>query len=106
MFKLATFRSETAFWPLAEPGTPAEVARPRSLLSALLWGLLAAPRRLGAMILCELEARRAVQTLASLDDRMLRDMGVERDQIAHACRHGREALLRSAELRADFARWS
>ncbi len=44
--------------------------------------------------------------LAEMDDRMLRDIGIERGQIWHATRHGREALLRSSELQADFTRWS
>ena len=39
--------------------------------------------------------------LAVLDERMLRDIGVERDQIAHACRYGRDALLRP-----DLTRWA
>ena len=51
-------------------------------------------------------ARRAMQTLASLDDRMLRDIGIERGQIPHANRHGREALARSSKLRADITRWA
>ena len=101
MFKLATFRSDGAFWP-GGTGRPSGTARPRSLLTVLLW----VPRRLWTSIVGELAARQAMQTLASLDARMLRDIGVDRDQIAHACRHGREALLRSSELRADFTRWS
>jgi uncharacterized protein YjiS (DUF1127 family) len=67
--------------------------------------VLTAPRRLAAKILAELAARRAMQTLASLDERMLRDIGIERGQIGHATRHGREAL-RSSDLRADFTRWA
>jgi hypothetical protein len=47
-----------------------------------------------------------MQSLGSLDDRMLRDIGVERGQIESACRRGREALLRSSDLRADIVRWS
>lgn len=97
MFKLATFRSDAAFWPLPEPGKPTPAAQPRSFL----WALLAAPARLGAAILAEIRARHAMQTLADLDERMLRDIGVERDQIDPACRHGREALLRP-----DLARWA
>jgi uncharacterized protein YjiS (DUF1127 family) len=66
-----------------------------------LWTVLTAPARLGAAILTEIRARQAMQTLADLDERMLRDIGVERDQIAHACRHGRDALLRP-----DLSRWA
>jgi uncharacterized protein YjiS (DUF1127 family) len=66
-----------------------------------LWVLIGAPARLAAALLSEIKARRAMQTLADLDERMLRDIGIERDQIAHACRHGRESLLRS-----DLTRWA
>jgi uncharacterized protein YjiS (DUF1127 family) len=102
MFKLITFRSDGAFWPLADRPDAADATRSRSLLMAVL----TAPRRLAAKILAELAARRAMQSLASLDERMLRDIGIERGQIWHATRHGREALLRSSELQADFTRWS
>ncbi len=100
MFKLATFRSEAAFWPLAQP--EAASARPRSFLSTLL----AALPRLGAALLSELRAQQAIGVLQGLDERMLRDIGLERDQIAHACRRGRKAVLRSSDLHTDMARWS
>ena len=102
MFKLITFRSDGAFWPLAERGEVPGATRSGSLFTAVL----RAPRRLAAKILAELAARRAMQSLASLDERMLRDIGIERGQIWHATRHGREALLRSSDLRADFTRWA
>jgi uncharacterized protein YjiS (DUF1127 family) len=102
MLKLITFRNDWAFWPLAErsdfPG-----ATPSHSVFAVL---LSAPRRLVATIASELAARRAMQTLASLDDRMLRDIGIERGQIPHATRHGREALARASKLGADFTRWA
>jgi uncharacterized protein YjiS (DUF1127 family) len=99
MFKLITFRSDGAFWPLADRP---DATRSRSLLMAVL----TAPRRLAAKILAELAMRRAMQSLAGLDERMLRDIGIERGQIWHATRHGREAMIRSSDLRADFTRWS
>jgi hypothetical protein len=37
----------------------------------------------------ELETRRAMRALATLDDRMLHDIGIERDQIGYVARHGR-----------------
>ena len=100
MFRLITFRNDWAFWPLAERSdfsgaTPSHFAV-----------LLSAPRRLVTKIASELAARRAMQTLASLDDRMLRDIGIERGQIPHASRHGREALARASKLGADFTRWA
>ena len=98
MFKLITFRSDGAFWPLADRADAANATQSQSLYAAIV----AAPRRLAAAILAALAARRAMQTLASLDERMLRDIGIERDQIAAATRHGREALM----LPAHFARWS
>jgi uncharacterized protein YjiS (DUF1127 family) len=97
MFKLATFRSDAAFWPLPDSGEPSRTGRP----SSLFWTVLTAPARLGAALLAEIRARSAMQTLADLDERMLRDIGVERDQIAHACRYGRDALLRP-----DLSRWA
>ena len=40
--------------------------------------------------LCERAAhRRAVSELSQLDDRILRDLGIERSQIASVVRHGR-----------------
>ena len=102
MFKLITFRSDGAFWPLAERSDLPGATRSGSLFTAVL----TAPRRLAAKILAELAARRAMQSLASLDERMLRDIGIERGQIWHATRHGRQALTRSSDLQADFTRWS
>jgi uncharacterized protein YjiS (DUF1127 family) len=102
MFKLITFRSDGAFWPLAERGDTPGATRSGSLLAAVL----GAPRRVVAALASELAARRAMQSLASLDERMLRDIGIERGQIWHATRHGREAMIRSSDLRADFTRWS
>jgi len=47
-----------------------------------------------------------MQSLASLDERMLRDIGVERGQLWHATRYGREALMQSSDLQADLTRWA
>lgn len=97
MFKLITFRSDGAFWPLAQrsdfPGAP------RS--GSATAGILTAPWRIAKAMLAELAARRAMQTLDSLDDRMLRDVGIDRCQIASAARRGREALTQ-----AQLVRWS
>ena len=41
--------------------------------------------------------------LETLDDRTLRDIGISRDQIWHAVRHGRGATSSDA---FDIARWS
>jgi uncharacterized protein YjiS (DUF1127 family) len=98
MFKLLTFRSEGAFWPLADPADSSHASR--------FIALLAAARRATAAIRSAMAARRAMQALAGLDDRMLRDIGIERSQIKWACRHGRDAALHSSDLRADIARWS
>ena len=101
MLELITFRSDWAFWPLAD-----QSEAPRHLAGAHAScgradGAVAARQEIRA----ELAARHAMQTLASLDDRMLRDIGIERGQIWHASRHGREAMAASADLRADFTRW-
>ena len=74
MFKLISFRGEGAFWPFADRSDLDAVARPRSLIGSLL----AAPRRAASAFGRELAARRAVHSLASLDERMLRDIGLDR----------------------------
>ena len=96
MFKLISFKSDGAFWPFAERSDFDTAARPRSVIG----GLLAAPWRVVAALAKELATRRTMQTLASLDERMLRDIGLERDQISHAARQGR------LDVRLDIARWS
>ena len=96
MFKILTFRSEAAFWPLAER-TGAEAGTGAS--GTLLGKAMAMARRFRA----DHAARRAMHELESLDDRTLRDIGVSRDQIWHAVRHGRGATSRDA---FDIARWS
>jgi uncharacterized protein YjiS (DUF1127 family) len=100
MFKLISFRSEWAFWPLAERADFDIVARPRSLIRSVL----AAPRRAATALVRELAARRAMRTLADLDERMLRDIGLERGQIGYAARRGR--MERIQDVRADIGRWA
>jgi uncharacterized protein YjiS (DUF1127 family) len=102
MFKLISFKGEGAFWPFTERSDFDPVSRPRSLIGALL----GAPRRAVAAFASELAARRAMQTLAGLDERMLRDIGLERDQIGYAVRQGGWASRRAQDARADIVRWS
>jgi uncharacterized protein YjiS (DUF1127 family) len=102
MFKLISFRSDGAFWPLAERADFDTVARPRSLIG----GMLAASRRLAVALTRELAARRAMRTLATLDERMLRDIGLDQGQIPHVAREGRQSVMRMRDLRADIVRWS
>jgi hypothetical protein len=104
MFKLTNAKGAAALAPLAgrsQVGAP----RPQSLVGNLLAGLLAGARWLAVGLAKELAARRAMRSLASLDDRMLRDIGLERGQIDHAVRQGREAARRVDEARADLFRW-
>jgi uncharacterized protein YjiS (DUF1127 family) len=102
MFKLISFRSDGAFWPFAERSDFDSAARPRSLIGTML----AAPRHAVTALARELAARRAMHTLANLDERMLRDIGLDRDQIPHATRQGRRAQMRMHDIRADIVRWS
>jgi len=67
--------------------------------------LIAGVRWLAAGLAKELAARRAMRSLASLDDRMLRDIGLERCQIDHAVRQGRQAARRVDDARSDLIRW-
>jgi uncharacterized protein YjiS (DUF1127 family) len=100
MFKLTNAKGAAALAPLAgrsQVGAP----RPQSLVG----NLLAGARWLAVGLAKELAARRAMRSLASLDDRMLRDIGLERGQIDHAVRQGREAARRVDEARADLFRW-
>ena len=99
MFKLIGFRSDGAFWPFTERSHLD--GRPHSLIG----GMLAAPRRAVAAIGKEWAARRAMHALSSLDERMLRDIGLERDQIGYAARQGRQSR-RTQDVRADLVRWS
>ena len=72
MFRIMTFRSDGAFWPLGGAVRTSSHARPRSLLRPA-----GGARRDGGDS-GRAGARRAMQTLAGLDERMLRDIGIER----------------------------
>lgn len=93
MFRILTFKSDGAFWPGTDRAALA-ASRPRGLFARAM-----------AAISAELAARRATRLLASMDTRMLRDIGIDRDQIWYAARHGRDALRRSIDQRADCTRW-
>ncbi len=100
MFKLISFRGDGAFWPLAERSDFDTASRPRSLVGSLL----AAPWRVVSGLAKELAARRAMHALADLDDRMLRDIGLDRGHIPNAARQGR--IERMQDVRAGIVRWS
>jgi uncharacterized protein YjiS (DUF1127 family) len=100
MFRLISFRGDGAFWPFAERSDFDTASRPRSLVGSLL----AAPWRAAAGLAKELAARRAMHALADLDERMLRDIGLDRGQIPNAARQGR--IERMQDMRANIARWS
>jgi uncharacterized protein YjiS (DUF1127 family) len=95
MFRILTFRSDRgALWP--SPGHSSEAAeRPRGWFGRTI-----------ARLIAEHKARRAMQTLAGLDERMLHDIGINRDQIWYVTRHGRELTRRSMDQRPDYSRWS
>lgn len=88
MFKLINSKSVAALSPLAGGSR-----------------LMAGARWLAAGLARELAARRAMRSLASLDDRMLRDIGLERGQIDYAVRQGRQAAKGLEDARSDLIRW-
>ena len=92
MFRILTFKSDRAFWPSAELPASGTTDRPRGLLV----------RKIAALV-AELRAWRATQSLSSLDERMLRDIGINRDQIWYVTRHGREVRQSTAQ-RTDYTR--
>ena len=94
MFKILNFRGDGAFWPMAEP-LNGEAAGRKGLLGRMI-----------AAIGAELSARRAMHSLGSLDERMLRDIGIERDQIWYVARRGRELSRNATDRRSDQTRWS
>jgi uncharacterized protein YjiS (DUF1127 family) len=102
MSKITGFKGDGALWPNPERPHlhPAE-----RRLNALLGSLMSAPRRIAAALARELAVRRGMQSLASLDDRLLRDIGLERGQIDYAVRHGRQ-VRRMDDARSDLIRWS
>src|SRR5262245_41335716 len=105
MFKLINSRGDAALSPLAGRSHGRDVPgalRPHSLTGSLMAGA----RRLVAELAKELASRRALHALASLDDRMLRDIGLERGQIDHAVRQGRQAAKRVDDARSDLSRWA
>ena len=95
MFKNLSFRSDGAFWPGAEHQAETGSAAPRGFFA-----------RAVAAIAGEVRARRAARMLASLDDRMLRDIGINRDQAWYAARHGRESMRRAIDRGSDYTRWT
>ena len=102
MSKITGFKGDGALWPNAE-GPHLHPAEKR--LNSLLGRLISAPRRIAAALAQELAVRRGMQSLASLDDRLLRDIGLERGQIDYAVRHGRQ-VRRMDDARSDLIRWS
>jgi hypothetical protein len=96
MFKMVSFRSDGAFWPLAERSDFDASTR----WSGTVLGKLGA---LAYRFKAERAAQHAMRALASLDDRTLKDIGISRDQIWHAVRYGRGAASDGA---FDLARWS
>ena len=93
MFRILTFKSDRAFWPSAEPSASHAVGQSRGLLGRTM-----------AKIVAGLRAWRATQSLSRLDERMLRDIGINRDQIWYVTRHGRE-MRQPTDQWTDGTRW-
>jgi uncharacterized protein YjiS (DUF1127 family) len=60
--------------------------QPRWLLRLGIAAVLAVPKAMTKVINAELAARRAIVELASMDDRMLRDLGITRGEIRNLIR--------------------
>jgi uncharacterized protein YjiS (DUF1127 family) len=95
MFRILTFKSDRALWPSVEPPAGEAVGGSGSWLG-----------RAVASVVAEWKTRRAIRALGSMDERMLRDIGINRDQIWYLARHGRDAMRRSMDQRPDYTRWS
>ena len=102
MFKLINAKGAAALSPLAGRSRVRGSLRAHSLTASLMAGA----RWLAAGLAKELAARRAMRSLASLDNRMLRDIGLERGQIDYAVRQGRQAAKRVDDARSDLVRWA
>ena len=96
MFKMMSFKSDGAFWPMSERsdfearrGTPGTLLGKATALLQRMWS--------------DHSARQAMYELECLDDRTLKDIGIARDEIWHAVRYGRGAVSGGA---LDLARWS
>ena len=68
------------------------------------WRFVRPALRLLVQALAEYRTRRAVREMQRLDDRMLRDIGIEREVIDYAVRYGRE--LEVAPFAGEWASWS
>jgi uncharacterized protein YjiS (DUF1127 family) len=98
MSKMTTLLSGAGLWPSAEQPTEAAqagwVKSASSALAAVIWKVRA-----------KLKARRTASILSELDDRTLRDIGLERHQIQSAARSGRDAI-RGKALTFGLGRWA
>jgi uncharacterized protein YjiS (DUF1127 family) len=105
MLKNLNLERDSSFWPLTEPPDAPSNASWSARLFAPFTRL---GKRAITPIARELSARRATRTLSTFDDRMLRDIGIERDQIAVAARRGRGAIECNAHSKAEIGyllRW-
>lgn len=75
-------------WPVAMPAAE-PLAAPREAPRARTPGLREALRALSARMRLAAEIRRGTRVMEALDDRMLRDIGIERGQIRGAANLGR-----------------
>lgn len=82
MLKTFTPRTTDDFWPYAEQ--PQAGTR-----TTLLQRLAAGMRALAGLVLERHRRIKAHRDLASLDDRMLKDIGIERAEIGRVVRYGR-----------------
>lgn len=84
---LPSFSSVDDFWPLA--------CHPIEPVNGLLRRGLARMRAAFGDLARQRRERRAACELRAMDERMLRDIGIAREEIEHAVRCGRGAMLSS-----------
>jgi uncharacterized protein YjiS (DUF1127 family) len=82
MFKSTLIKSTDTLWPYVVPGADNDARNVRHTIGATM-------RRWRASLAAWWWQRQCEHELRSLDDRMLRDIGIDRSEISRVVRYGR-----------------